>query len=245
MARSAERRGPAPSRAGEVSWLPAAVVGMMIVALVTLVAVDQVRRERLVESGDARRAAADEAVAPPALGPATGTDVPSYLDTRQAALATLEGERVAVVSLTEYRSEAEARALVGSATVLDLLVALPGQAPARAPQGVGAWVGARREAIQAERDELARLIPSVTDAGFRTEYEAEAARLDRLLGDVHPQGAVVYGVVVRAPAPILRDLAAHSLVRLVDAGGSEAVERVAGVRPEEVTRTGTPPLRPS
>lgn len=226
-------------------WLPAAVMGLLVVTLVTLYTVDQVRQERLAGASEARQQATEEALAPPTLGPARGTDVPTYLERRRQALAAADGERVAVVSLAAYLPEAGARALVGGARVLDLLVALPGEPPATAGGGVARWLQARRAPLQAELEELRRLIPTVGDAAFRAVYEEEAARLAAVLGGLGPDAAVVYGLVVRAPAATLQGLAGDERVRLVDVGGTEVPGRAAGLRPEETALAGEPPVRPA
>ena len=77
---------------------------------------------------------------PPELGPAPGVELPAYVASRKAALATTREERVAVVSLAKYSTQTQAKAVVGSAPIVALLVAPPGTAPAVVTGDLATWV---------------------------------------------------------------------------------------------------------
>ena len=89
-------------------------------------------------------AAPAAAATPPAdgVGPLAGAELGPYLETSRRALAVATGEVVAVVSLTSYRTEADARWVVGDVPVLWLPVALPGRPRAPRPMPAG---GSTRE----------------------------------------------------------------------------------------------------
>ena len=185
---------------------------------------------------------------PPAeVGPKPGTDVAAYLAARKAALAATADERVAVVSLAKYSTQAQARALAGSNPVVALLVAPQGVGPAVVTGDLAEWSKAQTVATAAERDEIQKLIPTVTDAAFKNFYNAEVARLDTALKNFAPTSAMVFGMVVKAPAAALKTLGAKAEVRLVDVAVSatpapDTVYR--GLRPEETAKANEPPLRP-
>jgi hypothetical protein len=185
---------------------------------------------------------------PPSVGPAAGTDLAGYVSSRKAALAAIRDERVAVVSLAKYSTQAQAKALVGTAPVVALLVAPPGLAPAVVTGDLTAWATAQTAATTAERDEIKRLLPTVTDPAFKTFYNSEVARLDKALKSFAPTSALVFGVVVKAPAAALQALGAKADVRLVDvAETATAAPDVVyrGLRPEEVAKANDPTLRPA
>jgi hypothetical protein len=182
------------------------------------------------------------------IGPPPGTDVPTYVDARRRALASATGDRLAVVSFTAYTNEAKARSLAGSAEVIALLAAAPGGSPAVVSGDLAGWVTSQRDEAREERDEFQRLLPTVTDAEFRTFYRAEVDRLNQLLNVIRPDGNLVFGLVVRAPVPFLQTLATDGGVRLVDVGESaEPGPRPTyrGLRPEEESRAMEPNTRPA
>jgi hypothetical protein len=185
---------------------------------------------------------------PPQVGPAPGAEVPGYVTTRKAALAAVRDERVAVVSLTKYVTQAQAKTLVGTTPVVALLVAPPGTAPSVVTGDLAAWVKTETAATSAERDEIKKLIPTVTDPAFKAFYNAEVARLDKVLKNFAPDSALVFGVVVKGPAAALQALGARTDVRLVDVAdtatpAANAVYR--GVRPEETAKANEPAMRPA
>ena len=186
---------------------------------------------------------------PPAeVGPEPGTELPAYVTSRKAALAAVQDERVAVVSLTKYATQAQARTLVGTTPVVALLVAPPGTGPATVTGDLAAWVKEQTAATQAERDEISRLIPTVEDAGFKKFYTEEVARLDKALKNFSPTASMVFGVVVKGPAPALKALGARSDVRLVDVAENATTDPRAvyrGLRPEETAKANEPALRPA
>ena len=178
------------------------------------------------------------------IGPQPGADLPAYLEaSRRSVAAGGTGERVAVVSMKEYKTEADARRVVGDLPVVALLVALPGRQP-DVTSDVAAWIGEQQAADRAERDEIKKLIPTVDDPSFKKFYADEVARLDQAIAST-PRN-VVFGVVVRAAPVRLQALAASADVRMVDVArrdpGADASYR--GVRPEETTIAGEPATRP-
>jgi hypothetical protein len=186
---------------------------------------------------------------PPAtqVGPIPGTEVAGYIATRKAALAANREERVAVVSLAKYSTQAQVKTLLGANPVVALLVAPAGTAPAVVTGDLAAWSKAQTAATQSERDEIKKLIPTVDDPAFKTFYTQEVTRLDKALKAFDPNSAMVFGVVVKAPAAALQALGAKTEVRLVDLADTatptpEPVFR--GLRPEETAKANEPPLRP-
>lgn len=184
---------------------------------------------------------------PPSVGPAAGTDLAGYVSSRKAALAATRDDRVAVVSLAKYATQAQAKTLVGTTPVLALLVAAPGLAPAVVTGDLTAWATAQTAATTAERDEIKKLLPTVTDPAFKTFYNSEVARLDKALKTFAPTSALVFGVVVKAPAAALQALGAKADVRLVDVADTATAAPDAvyhGLRPEEVAKANDPTMRP-
>ena len=182
------------------------------------------------------------------VGPAPGTDLAGYVTSRKAALAAARDERVAVVSFTKYSTQAQAKALIGTAPVVALLVAPPGIAPAVVTGDLAAWTTSQTAATTSERDEIKKLIPTVTDPAFKSFYTAEVARLDKALRSFAPTSALVFGVVVRGQAAALQALGAKAEVRLVDVTETANVATDAiyrGLRPEEVAKANDPPERPA
>ena len=184
---------------------------------------------------------------PVQVGPGPGTDVPSYLTSRKAVLASARDERVAVVSLAKYSTQAQVKTLVGATPIVSLLVAPPGLEPAVVTGDLATWTKTQTAAATAEREEIKKLIPTVTDPAFKTFYNQEVARLDKALKNVSPTSAMVFGVIVRGQAAALQALGAKADVRLVDVAenATPAPDTVyRGLRPEEVAKAGEPPLRP-
>jgi hypothetical protein len=184
---------------------------------------------------------------PMEVGPAPATEVAAYVTARKAALAATTEERVAVVSLAKYSTQAQAKALAGTNAVVALLVAPPGVGPAVVTGDLAAWSREQTAATTAERDEIKKLIPTVTDSAFKTFYNNEVTRLDKALKNFAPTSAMVFGMVVKAPAAALKTLGANAAVRLVDvaptaAPAPDTVYR--GLRPEETAKANEPPLRP-
>ena len=183
----------------------------------------------------------------PEVGPAAGIEVLGYVTGRKAVLAGLRDERVAVVSLAKYATQTQVKTLVGATPIVALLVAPPGVGPAVVTGDLAAWTKAQTEVTRTERDEIKKLIPTVTDPAFKTFYTQEVDRLDKALKNFAPDSALVFGVVVRGPATALQALGAKTEVRLVDVGEIAAPDPKAvyrGLRPEEVAKTNDPPLRP-
>src|SRR5439155_27372760 len=100
------------------------VLGFALAALVAQRRVNNHERADLLsEPGQATGGKLD------AVGPLNGTDVAQYVIDRQAALQKATGSRVAVVSLSNYRTAAEAPADAGALTAVGVLAAPPGGTP--------------------------------------------------------------------------------------------------------------------
>lgn len=180
------------------------------------------------------------------VGPLPGTEIDTYVAERRQDLARAQGERLAVVSLRSYVTEAEAHGGIAGRDVVALLVAAPGGVPTAVKGPLLAWADEQRVRDSTERDELKRLIPTVDDPAFKADYEAEVARLDKAIKAIDPTADVVYGFVVRRPAADLAALANEREVRLVDlAPAGEPADDVVyrGIRPEETTKANAPPTR--
>jgi len=198
--------------------------------------------------GKASGTVSAKATGPASIGPQPGEDLTSYLAARATALAGATGDRSAVLSLPGYVSEAQARAAVGQAKVVGLLAAIPGGLPGVVTGTMADWVYAQVSDKRNDRDEMKQLVPTVDDEQFKAFYQDEIARLDKLLDAVKPDGALVFGVVVQAPSPVLQAVAASGQVRLVDVGTGAAVPasaQIRGVRPEETAKANDPPTRPA
>ena len=184
---------------------------------------------------------------PMEVGPAPGTDLAGYVTARKAALAATAEERVAVVSLAKYSTQAQAKTLAGTNAIVALLVAPAGVGPAVVTGDLAEWSKQQTAATTAERDEIKKLIPTVTDPAFKTFYNAEVVRLEKALKNFAPTSAMVFGMVVKAPAAALKTLGAKTDVRLVDVAPTAAPAPdtiYRGLRPEEAAKANDPPLRP-
>lgn len=231
----------------------AASFAVLVVGLVVFLTVRHLREDTRHESSGSG------ATAPPAptpaqaakivggIGPPPGGDVVSYLQSRKDALAAATGDRIAVVSLAKYMTEAKAKSAVGSAEVIALLAAAPGGQPALVTGGIGPWVTGQTADAKSERDEIQKLIPTVDDPSFKSFYKSEVDRLNKLLAAIQPSSDLVFGVVVRAPVTALQSLATNADVRLVDVGDSAEpppTPNYRGLRPEEKSKANDPNTRP-
>lgn len=183
------------------------------------------------------------------IGPPPGSELGPYIDNRRSALgAAVGGERVAVVSLQRYTTEAKARQTTGSAQLLAMLAAMPGGGPSVVSNDLTSWLDEQQEATRNERDEIQKLIPtSGNDPEFKVFYEQEVQRLNQILETVKPDSELVFAVVVRAPVTHLREMAENPDVRMVDVGPSPSADPKSdyrGVRPEETVRANDPATRP-
>lgn len=181
-----------------------------------------------------------------AIGPPPGAPLATYRSRRAAALADVEGRRVAVVSFTRYRDETEARAALRGVRVVRWLVAPKGAGPAVVAGSLDAWVETTERELGEERDALTGMLDT-EDPSFRTQFQDDIRRIDAVRAALDARGAIVFGAVVEADGDALRKLAATPPVRLVDVAAGTRVPdptRIAGVRPEETVRAGAPPERP-
>jgi hypothetical protein len=186
--------------------------------------------------------------APARIGPAPGTEIGAYVTARKAALASLKDERLAVVSATKYLTEAQAKTLAGTTPIVALLVAPPGMAPVVVTGDLATWANTATASTTAERDEIKKLLPTVTDPAFKSFYNAEVARLDKALKGFAPTSPLVFGLVVKAPAAPLQALGARPDVRLVDVAESATLgpnPEYRGLRPEETAKADDPSTRPA
>lgn len=189
--------------------------------------------------------AADDDVPAGRVGPMPGQDVERYLAERREVLGTVEGERLAVVSLTGYSSVETVEDLLEPFDLDRYLVALVGGEPVETRSVDDAFADVVEDA-EMQLSELEQLAPTVEDPEFADFYAGEIERYRRLL-DSADDGAVVYGMVVVGSASDLRGLASRASVRLVDVSEASGVDRgvpVRGVRPEESDTIGEPPFRP-
>jgi hypothetical protein len=208
-----------------------------------LLAVAQHRHGRVARTTDLR---SDPAVGAGAadIGPAVNAEVPAYVAARQQALATVSGTRLAIASLARYATEVEARRAVAPVDVVALIVAAPGGLPSTVRADLANWAKTQRVDAKKEFGDVHTLVCSKTvdDADFRAFYDTEQQRLVALqLADA--SHAVVFAVVVRAPADDLRALARAPGIRLVDVGGGGRFDPAAAyraLRPEEVAAAGQP-----
>ena len=224
-------------------------VSLVVVGLGGLVAVtfgrDDPTNRR--ESASAESSAEGAGPSGDGIGPFPGEEVAAYSTERNQALAAATGDRVAVVSLSRYLTEPEARAAVGRLEVVNLLAAAPGGTPSVVTGTMVDWVNGQVEANRSERDEIQRLLPTVDDPQFKAFYEEEVARLTKLVDSVKPDGPHVFALTVRGAATDLQALATAPDVRLVDVGPSAALPPdtpLRGLRPEETERANEPPIRP-
>ncbi len=223
-------------------------VFVLVVGAVFAYTVTRERNERREQSssGATGITGAAAVTADASIGPPANAEVGSYFDDRRLALSAATGERVAVISLDTYLSEADARARIGSLPVEALLAAAPGAHPSVVTAGLDAWAKNQVAADEVERDEIRKLLPTVTDAAFKSFYESEVVRLETAIRNASPNAAVVFGLVVQAPADTLRTLATTAGIRLVDVGDGVAAPGASyrGLRPEETTKVGQPATRP-
>lgn len=181
------------------------------------------------------------------VGPVPGVGLASYIRRRTKALASVRGQAVAVASLDRYVTEPVARQAVGGLEVLALLVAPAGGSPAAVEGPLAAWAADQRTQVETERRDLQTMIDTSSDPDFKATFRADIDRLGKVLAALDPAGPVVFGVVVRAPADALRNLARSNGVRLVDVVGPRPppdLARLGGLRPEETEKAGRPPTRP-
>jgi hypothetical protein len=230
----------------------AASVVVLVVGLVVFFTVRTLRQEGAdsspVVGGPTATTPEDAAKVVGGVGPPPGADVPTYLGARKEALAQATGDRLAVVSLSTYLTDAKARAVAGSSQVVALLAAAPGGAPAVVTGDLSSWVNSQTADARAERDEIQKLLPTVDDASFKAFYRSEIDRLNKLVSSIKPDGDLIFGLVVRGPSPALQQLGTREDVRLVDVAptadpGPKPAYR--GLRPEETTRANEPNTRPT
>ncbi len=228
--------------------LLAVAVFVVVIAIVLRLTVSSLATSNRSSSSDRAGAQAGRSTTVDDLGPQPGVDVATYAQNRRGALAGATGDRVAVVSLSSYATEAQARSLVGSLAVLALLVAPSETAPSTVVGSLTTWANGQTTALRDERDEIRKLLPTVTDPAFKDFYTTEIDRLDKAAQAVSPIAPIVFGVVAKGPAAALQALGARPGLRLVDVGeGSQAGTKATyrGLRPEERLKANDPPIRPA
>jgi hypothetical protein len=208
------------------------VLGVGLAALVAQRRVDNKEKAQLLGQEESGGAVAT-------IGPLDGTDITPYIAGRQAVLQKASGERAAVVSLDHYATETEARAVAtaGKAQVVALLAASPGAAPSMVTGDMATWAQQQRDSATHERDQTQEYLKNgVDDPDFRTFYQQEVARLNKVLGSIDPKGKVVFGLAVTGSAADLQALAKQPGERLVDVASSAKVSdrtEYRGIRPEQ------------
>jgi hypothetical protein len=182
------------------------------------------------------------------IGPLDGTAVQPYVQDRQAALDKASGQRATVISVDHYVTEAEARALAGQLQVVALLAAPPGGTASVVTGGMAAWAQEQKANAIQERDQNQQLLNNgVDDPDFKTFYQQEVARLNKVIAGIDPNGKVVFGVVVTGAAADLQAMAKHPGVRLVDVAPSAKLNpqtEYRGIRPEQTTTVNQHDPRP-
>ncbi|MBV8161669.1 MAG: hypothetical protein JO265_12165, partial [Acidimicrobiia bacterium] len=142
-----------------------------------------------------------------------------------------------------------ARAAAGPLEVLALLAAPPGGTPSVVTGDMATWAQQQRVDASQQRDQTQELLKNgVDDPDYRTFYQQEVARLNKLVATIDPKGAVVFGLVVKGSSSELQALARHPGVRLVDVGPSAKVSdrtEYRGVRPEQTATINQTDPRPS
>jgi hypothetical protein len=237
-------RGPGGIKREHIVWAGASLIVLLLgVALAFVLANRSVNnKEKAQLLGQSERGGSVTAI-----GPLNGTDIAQYIPTRQADLAKASGERVAVVSFGRYVTAAEARTAAGQVPVVVLLAAPPGGAPSVVKGDLGEWAQQQKTAAVAERDQTAELLKTVDDPDFKSFYQSEVVRLNKLIAAVNPNGPVVFAVVVRGQAADLQALGRTPGVRLVDVGASAKTSDATeyhGVRPEQTATVDQNSPRP-
>jgi hypothetical protein len=229
------------------------VVVAVVLAAIGFVAIALARATEDDDGGERADVPTLGAAETVSVGPDPGDAVVDYVAGQRATLDAASGRRVAVVSLAAYRAAADVDALAASVPDIDVLarlIALPGGSPVVVDEPLENWLAGQRAPLQAERDEIAGLLPTIEDPDdpFIPGYEEDLSRLDAQLAALDPAAALVFGIVVRADADALRALAALADVRLVAPAADDDVAALAtyrGLRPEEVDTAGTPDVRPT
>ena len=254
----ADAVGADPADAADAADLSDAALARLVIralgALIALLVASGlvVVAERADDRAGSGASTQDPALAVPAqgIGPLPGQPVALYVQARTAELSRVpaDEERVAVVSFADYVVPADVDVGQVDVEIEALLVAAPGGEPAVIDdRGVRSWAADERRRAADERGELESLLPTVDDPDFERTYREDIARLEALERDVDPQGAVVFGAVVKGTVEELRRLASESTVRLVDVGRDADVpdhDEVTGLRPEETHEAGEPRYRP-
>ena len=242
MVGSGDRR----DSAGGIAAVLAVVVAAVLVLIGSFV-LARINVERQLAEQPAAPNTGREGEPVQAIGPLPGTVLATYKTERDQDLRSAEGDRLAVVSLIRYVTEAEARVTVGQVAVVGLLAALPGGEQSLVTTGLPAWVEEQRRAAITERDGLRSQLATTDSPEFQQAFRADIDRLERLIRRARPDGPLVFGLVVRAPAATLQGLANRAGVRLVDVGSSATPApnvRYRGVKPEETVKADQPQYRP-
>jgi hypothetical protein len=217
-------------------WAAAAVVvvvlGVGLAALIAQRRVDNKEKAQLLGQEESGGAVVS-------VGPLDGTDITQYVQERQAALQKASGERAAVVSFDKYVTESDARAAAGQLHVVALLAAPPGGTPSVVTGDMAAWAQQQKASATQDRDQTAQLLKSgVDDPDYKTFYQSEVVRLNKVLAGIDPKGKAVFGLVVTGPAAELQALAKTPDVRLVDVAPSAKVNAQTdyrGIHPEQTS----------
>lgn len=161
-----------------------------------------------------------------AVGPVMGASVDRYLSDRRDALegAPADQRRVAVVSLTEFRTASEVDEQLDGLTVHEVLYRLPASeaVPERLPvsgdlvDAVDARVAERIAEVEQEEEDVTSTLETTDDPEFQEDFEARLDELAALRNTLRTDPRIVFGVVVEGEVEALRGLAGSPEVRLVD-----------------------------
>lgn len=193
------------------------------------------------------------------VGPGAGVLIGPYIEQRRQLLAQRAAKKpktsvFAVVSFGTYKTAQEVDAFVRGSRLdaheLQLRIPLPGFDPqtvrveGRTLAGsVATGLGPDRlNELQAELDELEKIIPTVTDADFKATYQADADAHRKAIALLRADAGLIYGVVVKGTYANLAKAQAVAGVRLVDVSEDESsnleTHSFACLLPEETEKVG-------
>lgn len=165
------------------------------------------------------------------LGRPADESVASYLARKKSLLASRSKKdptatSLAVVSFDSYRTSEQVESFLSanklSSKAAILRVALEGSIPEevrltdpKVSASLAAEVKSRAALETTRAEELEKIIPTVSEADFRSVYQEDASRR-RKAAEILTTGAVWFALVVDAPLSALSKAAAARGVRLVD-----------------------------
>ncbi|HVF12185.1 MAG TPA: hypothetical protein VNA87_03775 [Actinomycetota bacterium] len=193
------------------------------------------------------------------VGPGAGVLIGPYVGERRELLAQRAAKKpktsaFAVVSFGTYKTPQEVDVFMRGnrleAHELQLRIPLPGFEPQAVRvegkalnEAVALSLGPERlRELQAELDELEKIIPTVTDADFKATYQADADAHRKAIALLRANAGVVYSVVVKGTYANLAKAQSTAGVRLIDVSDDESsnleTHAFAGLLPEETEKVG-------